>query len=147
MSQTPPPVPAYPSFTEFELLDSGGVTLFSAPLTADHQQSFKLNRQTFRAYGVEGQNVQGDGTVLIGEHTFSVLVTGDIPTQRKAILDALKSTASIRYGTRTQAVAGGIGIGGEHRLNPKSNEWVFDLVVAPSTASSFDGGAEGAGLV
>lgn len=147
MSQQPPPVPAYPTFTSLELLDSGGVTLFSAPLTNQHSAPVSLNLQTFRAYGVEGQNVQGDGTTLIGEHRYSVLITGDIPTQRKAVLDALKSTAAIRYGTRTQAVARGLGIRSETRLNPKSNEWIFELAVAPSTAGSLDGGSEGTGLV
>ena len=145
MYPAPPPIGALPTPPLLELLDGSNTVLFSAPVFQERSGSYGLNLETFSAYGAEGQNVKGDGRVLIGEHTFFVLLKADqpLPVKRKAVLDALKACAKLRIGMRTQE-AKGLRIASETPWGRVDSK--FGLVFAPLSATSTDGTTEGSGL-
>ena len=134
-----------PARTQLELLNDANTVLFSATLMQPREGSYGLNLEGFKSAGVEGQGVKGDGTIIIGEHSFSVLVepSSGLPVMRKLILDAFKSMTKLRIGTRTQR-AKGLRI--ESEVPVGLTGYRLGLAFAPLEATSTDGVTEGIGL-
>lgn len=133
-----------PTETNLELLGAADALLYSAPRLLEQNSKYTLNRKTIQGHGSDIQGVSGDGRILVGEHTYYILVYGDMRVERKSILEALQSIEKLRYGLVTQDVAGGIGI--ESEVPWSAEAWKVGIIVAPSDSASTDGTTDGIGI-
>jgi hypothetical protein len=136
----PTPTPREEITILFELLD-GSSALFSAPALQQREGTYGLNREVYTTYAVDGQAVKGSGQIVIGEHTFFVLIEQvNLADVRGSILAALATCDGIRLGERTQP-AMGLRISSEEPRGEAA--WAVGITVAPLTHESTGGSGDG----